>query len=107
MSGRRRAAALAAVAVLAAACAQPTHWRKPGADVDEWSRDESACRARARTLAEREFRARSSEVGSPMADRGDTLEKQMAVYDARRDERRLFEDCMRAKGYAPDKGASK
>lgn len=106
MTGRRGLAgalpALAALALLAAACAAPTtHWQKPGADLEDWSRDEAACRAHAHSVAEREFREHASQVGSPVYRSGATLEKEMAVHDARRRERALFETCMRAKGYSP------
>jgi hypothetical protein len=94
-----------ALLLLAAACAAPTHWQKPGASSEDWDRDEGACRARARAVAEREYRNRASEVGSPIHGSGSTFEKEMAVYDHRRRERALFEDCMRARGYAPDRGA--
>lgn len=112
MSGRRRAAtvlllAVAALPLLAASCAGPTRWQKPGASVDDWDRDEGACRARARSLAEREYRSRASDAGSPIYGSGTTFEKEMAGYDFRRRERALFEDCMRASGYVPDKGAAK
>ena len=112
MSGRRRAAvvlmlAVAALPLLAASCAGPTRWQKPGAGVEDWDRDEGACRARARSLAEREYRSRASEVGSPIHGSGSTFEKEMAGYDFRRHEHALFADCIRAEGYVPDKGAAK
>ncbi len=108
---RRRAltvvALAAALPLLAVACAGPTRWQKPGAGAEDWDRDEGTCRARARTLAEREYRGRASEVDSPIHGSGSTYEKEMAGYDHRRRERALFEDCMRARGYVPDKGAVK
>lgn len=104
-----RALALVALAATAVACAgpAPVHWQKPGASTADWDLDEGTCRARALALAEKEFRVRASEVDSPVYGSGQTLAKQMAVHDARRRECQLFEACMRAKGYSPDKGAAK
>lgn len=100
---------LAALTLVLAACAgpAPVHWQKPGASTADWDRDEGTCRARARSLAEREFRESASEVDSPAYAPGQTLSKQMAVHDARRRERQLFESCMRMKGYSPEKDAAK
>jgi hypothetical protein len=111
MNDWRRAASFlmlaAALPLLVGSCAGPTRWQKSGASAEDWDRDEGACRARVRALAEREYRSHASEVGSPIYGSGSTFEKEMAGYDFRRRERALFENCMRAKGYSPDRGTVK
>lgn len=100
--------ALAAVASgLVQACAGPVEWRKPATSEEQWARDRAECRSRARREAEREFLARSSQVGSPVYERGRSLAADLARYDAKRHERRLFERCLEARGYTKSAPAPK
>lgn len=96
-----RAAWMLALGLLAASCAGPGpgRWQKPGANQDQWGRDKAACQSQARKVADRRFQETASEVDSPIYGSGRTLEKNMARYEAKRSERRLFESCLRAKGY--------
>ena len=93
---------LTAVLVLSlTACAPvPVHWRKAGAGEAEWNRDKAACQSRARAEASRRYGEAASEVGSPVYGSGRTLEKSMARYDAQRGQRRFYENCLKARGYA-------
>ena len=90
-----------ALGLLAASCAGPgpVRWQKPGATQDQWVQDKAACQSRARKETERRFQETGSEIGSPVYGSGRTLEKNMALYEARRTERRLYEHCLRARGY--------
>ncbi len=95
------AAWVLALGLLAASCAGPGpgRWQKPGANQDQGGRDKAACQSRARKETERRFQETGSEIGSPIYESGRTLEKNMAHYEAKKSERRLFENCLRAKGY--------
>ena len=90
-----------ALALFAAACAQaPVGWKKPGGTKEQWSRDRAACRLIARKEADNRFRQLGSEIGSPVYSTGQTLERKMAVLEAEKHERRLFESCLKARGYS-------
>lgn len=94
-----------ALGLFAAACAQgPVGWHKPGASPgaskEQWQRDQSACRYQARKEADKRFGQRSSEVGSTVYSTASTLTQNMAVLEARKEERRLFESCLKARGYS-------
>jgi hypothetical protein len=101
------ALAAAGVVVAVAACAEPARWQKPGAGADDWARDQSSCRYRARREADREFRALPPERDSSLSGGRSALEQDMAVYDAKRREQRMFENCLRNLGYAPEAGGKK
>ena len=100
--------AIAALGLFAAACAQaPVGWHKPaaspGASKEQGQRDQSACRFNARRQADKRFRQLGSEVGSPVYSTAHTLTQDMAVLEARKEERRLFESCLKALGYTKKK----
>ncbi len=96
--------AIAVLGLILAACAQGSvGWHKPGASKDQWQRDQSACRVAARRQADERFRQLGSEVGSPVYSTAHTLTQDMAVLEARREERRLFESCLKALGYTKKK----
>ena len=93
-----------ALALFAAACAQaPVGWKKSGGTKEQWSRDHAACRLNARKEADNRFRQLGSEIGSPVYSTGRTLERKMAVLEAEKHERRLFESCLKALGYTKKK----
>ncbi len=93
--------AAVALGLFAAACAQgPVEWHKPGASREQWAGDQSACRYNARRQAEKRFHQLGSEVGSPVYSTAHTLAQDMAVLEARKEERRLFESCLKARGYS-------
>ena len=90
-----------ALGLFATACTQgPVGWHKPGASKEQWQRDQSACRYQARKEADKRFGQRSSEVGSMVYSTAPTLTQDMAVLEARKEERRLFESCLKALGYS-------
>jgi hypothetical protein len=93
--------------MLAVSCAAPVHWRKPGAGPEDWSRDKAACQSRAHKEAERRYRLRSSEVRTPSYEAGHTLKRSMAIHDSKKTERRLFESCLKGRGYSPGAEAPK
>ncbi len=91
---------LSVLALMAIACTPvPVHWQKAGADGDQWNRDRALCHSRARKEAGRRYGEAASEAGSPVYGSGQTLEKSMARYDAQKDQRRLYERCLKARGY--------
>ena len=92
-------AVILAGGVLAACATGPVQWRKSGAGEDQWSRDKAECRRHARVEAERRFGETASEVGSSAYGSGQTFEKSMARFDAERDQRRLYENCLKARGH--------
>ncbi len=103
--------AIAALGLILAACAQgPVGWHKPGAlpgaSKEQWQRDQSACRVAARRQADKRFRQLGSEVGSPVYTVTPTLAQNMAILEARKEERRLFESCLKARGYSKQKAAA-
>ncbi len=92
--------------LLAASCAAPpVTWEKPGISNDQWVKDKVACQYKARREAEKGFRQRGGGT-STSGFRDDTLSRDMSRYDARREERRLFEACLAARGYRKKKAAS-
>ena len=100
--------AAVALGLFAAACAQgPAEWHKPGAEPgaskEQGQRDQSACRLYARREADKRFHQLGSEVGSPVYSTAHTLTQDMAVLEARMEERRLFESCLKARGYTKKK----
>ncbi len=85
--------------LLAVSCAAaPAAWEKPGGTQDQWVRDKAACQFKARREAEKRFRLSEGGISSTGFET-DTLSRDMARFDAKRDERRLFEDCLKARGY--------
>ncbi len=92
--------------VLAVSCAAaPVAWERPGGTQDQWNQDKAACRYNARREAEKRFRQRDGEASMPGFGTTDTLSRDMARFDAKRDERRLFEDCLKTRGYTKKKAA--
>jgi len=83
----------------AAACASaPVAWDKPGASSEEWERDQWDCRAKARRETEKNLRQQGPSFRSGGFN-DSTLGRNMATYDARREERRMFEQCLKLRGY--------
>jgi len=109
--GRFRVTGMVVLALLVlASCAKARElqWRKPGATTEDWSRDQIECRSLARGKVDRELRQRGSEAGAPAYGGSRTLDEGMAVHEARNRERRLFESCLRQRGYTksePGRGA--
>ncbi len=92
---------LTTISVLAVACTAPEkpRWTQPGSGAAPKPNDAANCRADANRRAEREllldtqFRS-DSDFGST-----GTLRDEMARRDAKRYRQRLYEDCLRSKGY--------
>ena len=111
MRARRRSwrcpGAILIVALLAASCADaPVAWVKPGATQEQWSRDRGDCRAKSRREAEKQMRLQRPDFRSSGFADDNTLSRDMAGFDARRNERRMFEQCMRLRGYTKQKAAA-
>ncbi len=98
MSRPKALAALLAV-LLAAACAAPTHWEKPGVPRDRWTGDKAACRAQAAAGAERDYIRDRGYRTQDDDSRADPLRARMARFDALKNRDTLFARCMRARGY--------
>ena len=93
--------------LLAAACAAaPVAWEKPGATQQQWTRDRGDCRAKSRREAEKQMRLQGPDFRSSGFADDNTLSRDMAGFDARRNERRMFEQCMRLRGYTKQKAAA-
>ena len=84
----------------AVGCAESHRWENPSIDRSFWAADQSACRRdserRANIEQEREF-GRTHAIG---AQEGiSTYRQSMIRYDSKRYASRLFEECLRARGY--------
>ena len=99
--------ALSAAVLFAAPCAEPGRWRKSSAGQGDWNRDKAACQSLARKEAEKRYRQLASEVRAPLYGAGHTLKRDMALYDAKRTQKRLFESCLKSRGYSPAEEAPK
>jgi hypothetical protein len=102
MTGPVRAALVGALLIGACAGPDPTasgRWQKSSADEGKVVADESYCRSWANAEAEREFRREGALHNEDIARPG-SLDSMMGRHDARRRAQKLFEDCMRARGYA-------
>ena len=90
--------------LLAASCARaPVAWDKPGATRDDWTRDQWDCRAKARREIDKDMRQRGPSLSSSGFGDNSTLSRDMARFDAEREERRMFEQCLKLRGYAKKK----
>ena len=110
MRARRRSwgssgAVLIPVLLAAACAAAPVAWEKPGATQQQWTRDRGDCRAKSRREAEKQMRRQGPDFRSSGFADDNTLSRDMAAFDARRNERRMFEQCMRLRGYTKKKAA--
>ncbi len=93
-----------ALGLILAACAQaPVGWEKTGGTKEQWDRERLTCRFQASKEADKRFGQRTSEVGSTAFSPTPTLARDMAVLEARKEERRLFESCLKARGYTKKK----
>jgi len=89
------------MALIATACAKaPVAWDKPGASLEDWNRDQWDCRAKARREVDKRIRQQGPDFRSSGFGDDTTLGRQMARHDARRDERRMFEQCLKLRGYS-------
>ncbi len=94
-----------AAGILAAACTVPAGWKNPGATEEYQGGSQENCRRWARKEAERQYRDSGSEVGSPVYGTGSTLKRNMARFEAVRNEKRLYQNCMKRSGYGKAKAA--
>lgn len=92
---------------VAAACTVPAGWQKPGATKEYQGEDQGKCRRWAQKEAERQYRESSSQLGSPVYGAGATLDRNMARFEAVRNEKRLYQNCMKRLGYGKAKAAPK
>ncbi len=94
-------------ALMAASCAKaPVAGDKPGATRDEWNRDQWDCRAKARRETDKNLRQQGPVFRSSGFGDSTTLGRDMARYDAGRDERRMFEQCLKLRGYSKKKAGN-
>ena len=87
--------AVLAAGILAAACTVPAGWKNPGATEKYQGGGQVNCRHWARKEAERRYREGGSQVGSPVYGTGSTLKRNMARFEAVRNEKRLYQNCMK------------
>ena len=97
--------AVLAAGVAAAACTVPAGWQKPGATEEYQGGGQENCRRWALKEAERQYRESASQVRSPVYGTGSTLKQNMARFEAVRNEKRLFQNCMKRLGYGKAKAA--
>lgn len=97
--------AVLAAGVAAAACTVPAGWQKPGATGETQGGGQEKCRRWARQEAERQYRESGSQVGSPVYGTGGTLERNMGRFEAVRNEKRLYRNCMKRLDYGKPKPA--
>lgn len=95
---------LALIAVLiTVSCTAKTQWQKPGVTDREAQREKAHCRRLARIEAERRYGYMESGALSPGSGVTTTLDKNMAVFEAERHEKSLFENCLKGRGYSKAK----
>ena len=96
---RRRAAAAALMLplLILGACAERAQWVNDEVPPETWGQDRAACRERADALAARQL---DQDLSSNQitGDTG-TLSQQFAVEDAKELRRKLYSQCMGARGY--------
>ncbi len=93
--------------LLAVSCAPaPVAWDKPGATRDDWNRDQWDCRAKARREAEKYMRQQGPSFRSSGFGDNTTLSRNMARFDAGREERRIFEQCLKIRSYTKKKAGA-
>ena len=97
--GIRRIAAIAALGLLAAACAAPERWQNPGVPEARWRQDADACRDQAAVQARREGVRDILYHGDITMSRGDALGRRMAAFVADKRRRTLLARCLQSKGY--------
>ncbi len=81
---------------LLAACKETVRWESSSVDRSLWARDQSYCR---RDAERRSGRERERELGRSETVGGGSYRREMVNYDAARYAERLFEACLRARGY--------
>jgi len=91
--------------IVAAACTVPAGWQKAGATEEYQGGGQENCRRWARKEAEQQYRESGSQVGSPVYGTGGTLERNMARFEAVRNEKYLYRNCMKRLGYGNAKAA--
>ena len=92
---------------LATSCATaPVAWDKTGATREDWNRDKWDCRAKARRETDKNLRQQGPSFRSSGFGNNTTFSRDMARYDAGRDERRMFVQCLRLRGYTKKKAGS-
>ncbi len=91
--------------IVSAACTVPAGWQKAGATEGYQGGGQENCRRWARKEAEQQYRESGSQVGSPVYGTSGTLERNMARFDAVRNEKYLYRNCMKRLGYGNAKAA--
>ena len=94
-----------AAGIVAAACTVPAGWQKAGATEEYQGGGQKNCRRWARKKAEQQYRESGSQVGSPVYGTSGTLERNMARFEAVRNEKYLYRNCMKRLGYGNAKAA--
>lgn len=91
------AAALLLPVLILSACAERAQWVNDETPPESWGQDRAACRERADALAARQL---DQDLSSNQitGDTG-TLSQQFAVEDAKQLRRKLYSQCMGARGY--------
>ncbi len=96
---RRHVVIAAFVVCSVTACAAPYSWQNPNYPEERWARDRAACKADVAEKIERRYGPEPvfSNRGGVF---GDTqLRRDFDNYEGARSESRLFDECMRQRGY--------
>ena len=96
----RRHAVIAAVLLFSlSACAAPYSWQNPDYPKERWARDRAACKEDVAEKVERRYGPEPvfSNRGGVFADT--QIRRDFDNYEGARSENRLFEECMRQRGY--------
>jgi len=91
--------ALLAAAAIAAGCAAPTRWEKPGVEAAEQRTVADQCRASASAQADRLYGRDYSRGAEDFGDRAEPFGVRMARSEAANTRDRLFAECMTSHGY--------
>ncbi len=74
-------------------------WINPDAGREQWPADRAECRRLARQEEERDFLNNPHRTSNAVANEATRVSRNFALIDARRRGQRLFETCMRRRGY--------
>jgi hypothetical protein len=87
------------------ACAQTVRWEHPSASHERMVRDKAACKRLAAKEAEREYQKQRVLGGDEFGRDESKYDASMAIFEIRKFETRVFENCMAEKGYTKAKGS--
>ncbi len=86
------------VVFLAASCGASGHWENPNVALEQWPKDQAACKRKAYAEMKKEI-AHDPAYRDFGMTRGNTLQTNMARYRAIKSQESLLASCMKRRGY--------